>query len=158
MCICVWFQSQTAVRADYKSEHPPLMSPQAPLSFNAKRVSGGVSCLMHYMQAHNCKLHYNDFSAFARHRCQSKYIWNTKAVVGYWFSVIRRNKHFNQSIPESDFFSSPGRSWLRLKRNCGKGKAGHFFLFRERGMKEQEGRGGSRTHRESVVRPRNEEF
>lgn len=144
--------------AEYRSEHPPLTSLQAWLLSDANSFSWGAPCLMHYMQAHNCKLHYNDYSAFARHRCQSKYFWNTEAAVGYWFSVICRNKHFNQSIPESHFFPPLARLWLRQKRNCGKGKAATFFLFGEQGMKEQEGCGGSRTDRESVVQPKNEEF
>lgn len=50
------------------------------------------------------------------------------------------------------FFPS-GRPWLRLKkRKRGKGKAGHFiFLFREQGMKEQEGRGLEEVERTEKV-------
>ncbi len=98
-CVFVCDSSRRWVSgAEFRSKHPPLMSLQANSS------SRGTPCLMHYMQAHNCKLHCNDRSAFARHRCQSKYFWSTEAGVGYWFSVICRNKHFNQSILESDFF------------------------------------------------------
>lgn len=110
-------------RAEWRIIRPPLMSLQAS---DAKSCSWEAPCLMHYMQAHNCKLHYNDCTAFAKHRCQSKYFWNTEAMVVHWFSVICGNKHFNQSILESYFFFSPsGRPWLRQKKNSVKG---HLFL------------------------------
>lgn len=62
-------------RAENRCEYP-LMSLQAGLFSEAKTLSRGVPHIthyMHYMQAHNCKLHCNRCTPFARHWCQSKY-------------------------------------------------------------------------------------
>lgn len=95
--------------------------------------------LMHHMKAHNCKFPYNDCSTFARHRCQSKYFWNTEAAVGYWFSVIYRNKHLNQSITESDFVSLLGVPDLDWKEIVEKVKQDTFFPV-QRTRNERAGR------------------
>ncbi len=111
---------------------------------------------MLYMQAHNCKLHYNDCSASARRRCQSKYFWNKEAVAEYiiFCHFLGINILPNQLVTFSLLAihdSDREEFWKKVKLAT-------FFLCGEQGMKEQEGRGGSRMDRESVVEPKNEEF
>lgn len=125
---------------------------------DAKRFPCGTPCLMHYMQAHNCKLHYNDCSAFARHRCQSKYFLERRERWDTDFSVICRNKHFNNQHQKVTFFSLLPIHDSDRKDIVEKVKRATFFLVTEQGMKEQEGRGGSRTDRKRSVQPKNGEF
>lgn len=53
------------------------------------------------------------------------------------FSVICRNTHFHyQQYQYQQPFSLSVHPWLRQKRNCGKGKAGYFFLGYRKGVEE----------------------
>lgn len=93
------------LRAGYRGKHLPLMSLQTWFRSKAKSFSGGTTCSMRHMQSHNRKLHYDDCSAFCQAPLPVKKCWEHEVAVGYWFFlVVCRNKHFNRSIAESDFY------------------------------------------------------
>lgn len=114
--------------AEYRSEHPPLTSLQAWLFFDARTASPEglhVWCI-------TCKHTIVNFTIMTAlplpGTAASQNIFGTQRQ--RWdtdfLSFVGINILTNQ-YQKVTFFPPLARPWLRQKRNCGKGKAGHFF-------------------------------